>query len=134
MAATMEAGIGKAAVLKAIDWCYAPQPGVAGSRLEWLKTPLKHHSPSTMAETLERIRGLKELGVRGWPLDGVALSKQQVYAAHVQMRRPSMTAPIERQRQTVEIICFLRATLLELTGHGAAAGVTAQPGPVPPSS
>jgi hypothetical protein len=89
--------------------------GIAGSRLEWLKTPPKRHSPSTMAETLEKIRALKELGVHGWPLDGVALSKQQAYAAHVQMRRPSMTARIERQRQTVEITCFLRVTLLELT-------------------
>jgi TnpA family transposase len=115
MAATIEAGIGKAAVLKAIDWCYAPQPGIAGSRLERLKTPPKRHSPSTMAETLEKVRALKELGVHGGPLDSVALSKQQAYAAHVQMRRPSMTARIEQQRQTVEITRFLRVTLLELT-------------------
>ena len=115
MAATIEAGIGKAAVLKAIEWCHAPHPGITGSRLEWLKTPPKRHSPSTMAETLEKIRGLKELGVHGWPMDAVALSKQQAYAARVQMRRPSMTARIERQRQAVEITCFLRVTLLELT-------------------
>jgi hypothetical protein len=53
--------------------------------------------------------------VQAWPLDTVALSKQQAYAAHVQMRRPSMTARIERQRQTVEITFFLRVPLLELT-------------------
>ena len=58
---------------------------------------------------------MKELGEHAWPLDGLALSKQQAYAAHVQMRRPSMTARIERQRQTVEITCFLRVRLLELT-------------------
>jgi TnpA family transposase len=115
MAATIEAGVGKAALLKAIDWCYATQSGGVGTRLEWLKTPPKRHSPSTMAETLEKIRALKELGVHAWPLDAVALSKQQAYAAHVQMRRPSMTARIERQRQTVEITCFLSVTLLELT-------------------
>ena len=115
MAAKIEAGVGKAALLKAIDWSYAPKAGLMGSHLEWLKTPPKRHSPSTMAETLEKIRALKELGVHAWPLDTVALSKQQAYAAHVQMRRPSMTARIERQRQTVEITCFLRVTLLELT-------------------
>lgn len=49
--------------------------------------------------------------MHAWHLDAVALSKQQAYAAHVQMRRPSMTARIERQRQTVEITCFLRVTL-----------------------
>ncbi len=69
MAAMIEARIGKAALLKAIDWCYAPQAGLAGSRLEWLKTPPKRHSPSTMAETLEKIRALKELEVHAWPLD-----------------------------------------------------------------
>ncbi|TXC62164.1 hypothetical protein FSC37_22755 [Piscinibacter aquaticus] len=68
-----------------------------------------------MAETLEKIRALKELGVHARPLDGLALSKQQAYAAHVQMRRPSMNARIERQRQTGEITCFLRVTLMELT-------------------
>ena len=115
MAATIGAGLGKAALLKAVDWSYAPQDRMVGSHLEWLKTPPKRHSPSTMAETLEKIRALKELGVHTWPLDTVPLSKQQAYAAHVQMRRPSMTARIERQRQTVEITCFLRVTLLELT-------------------
>jgi len=115
MATTIEAWLGKAVLLKAIDWSYASQDGTAASHLEWLKTPPKRHSPSTMDETLEKIRALKELGVNDWPLDAVPLSKQQAYAAHVQMRRPSMTARIERQRQIVEIICFLRVTLLELT-------------------
>ena len=59
MAATIKAGIRKAALLKAVDWCCAPHAGLAGSRLEWLKTPPKRHSPSTMAETLEKIRVLK---------------------------------------------------------------------------
>lgn len=131
MAATIEAGIGKAAVLKAIDWCYAPQPGIAGSRLEWLKTPPKRDPPSTMAQTLEKIRGLKELGVHGWPLDGAALSKQQAYAAHVQMRRPSMTVRIERQRQTGGDHLLSARDTAGADRHGAA-GVTAQPGPVPP--
>jgi ABC-type branched-subunit amino acid transport system ATPase component len=115
MATTIEPGVGKAALLKAIDWSYAPQDGTIGSHIEWLKTPPKRHSPSTMAETLKKIKALKELGVHAWPLDTVALSKQQAYAAHVQMRRPSMTARIERQRQTVEITFFLRVTLLEPT-------------------
>ncbi|EWS60879.1 Transposase, TnpA family [Methylibium sp. T29-B] len=116
MAATIEAAIGKAALRRAIDWAYSPQAGgLMGSHLEWLKTPPKRHAPSTMVETLEKVRALKELGAHNWALDPIALSKQQAYAAHVQMRRPSMTARIEQQRQTVEIACFLRVTLLELT-------------------
>lgn len=115
MAAAIEASIGKAALAQAIEWAYASQPGFTGSRLEWLRTPPKRQSPSTMMATVRKIRALKGLGVHGWPLDSLALSKQQAYAAHVQMRRPSMTARIEERRQTVEIICFLRVMLLELT-------------------
>lgn len=53
--------------------------------------------------------------VHQWALQTVALAKQQAYAAHVQLRRPSMTLRIERNRQDLEIICFLRVALLELT-------------------
>ncbi|MEO7056911.1 MAG: Tn3 family transposase [Caldimonas sp.] len=115
MAATIEAAVGKAALRKVIDWAYSPQTGSIGSHLEWLKTPPKRHSPSTMAETLGKIRVLKEFGAHNWAFDTIALSKQQAYAAHVQMRRPSMTARLEQQRQTVEVVCFLRVSLLELT-------------------
>jgi hypothetical protein len=59
MASSIGAGVGKAALLKAIDWSYAPKAGLMGSHLEWLKTPPKRHSPRTMAETLEMIRALK---------------------------------------------------------------------------
>ncbi|WP_353506748.1 Tn3 family transposase [Variovorax sp. J31P179] len=115
MAATIETVIGKAALRQAIDWAYAPSPAASGSHLEWLKTPPQRHSPSTIAETLEKIRALKALWVHNWALDSIALSKQQAYAAHVVMRRPSMTARIEQRRQAVEVVCFLRATLMELT-------------------
>ena len=115
MAATIEAAIGKAALRKAVNWAYSPQAGSMGSHIEWLKTPPGRHAPSTVAETLAKIRALKELGAHHWALDSIALSKQQAYAAHVTMRRPSMTARIEQQRQTVEVVCFLHVSLLELT-------------------
>ena len=99
MAATIEATIGKPALRKAIDWAYSTQPRATGSRLEWLKTAPGHHSPGTMSETLEKIRALKSIGVHDWALNAIALAKQQAYAARVQMRRPSMTARIERRRQ-----------------------------------
>ncbi|MDN8617534.1 hypothetical protein [Variovorax ginsengisoli] len=53
--------------------------------------------------------------MHNWALDSIAPSKQQAYAAHVVMRCPSMTARIEQRRQAVEVVCFLRATLMELT-------------------
>ncbi|MDM0109876.1 DUF4158 domain-containing protein [Variovorax sp. J22R24] len=115
MAATIEAALGKVALRQAIDWAYAPSPADSSSHLEWLKTPPQRHAPSTTAQTLEKIRALKALGVHDWALDSIALSKQNAYAAHVLMRRPSMTARIEQRRQIVEVVCFLHATLMELT-------------------
>src|SRR5450755_2631314 len=85
MAVTIEEAIGKPALRKAIDWAYSTQRMTTGSRIEWLKTPPRHHSPGTMSETLEKIRALKGLCVHDWALDAIALTKQQAYAARVQM-------------------------------------------------
>ena len=75
--AESDRAIGKAALRQAIDWAYAPSPATSGSHLEWLKTPPQRHAPSTTAQTLEKIRALKALGVHNWALDSIALSKQQ---------------------------------------------------------
>jgi hypothetical protein len=115
MAQAIEGELGRASVEQALKWAYAPAPAAGATRIEWLKTPPGRHAPSTMSEVLEKIRALKTLGVHAWALASVALSKQQAYASHVQSRRPSMTARIEHQRQSIEIVCFLRVTLLELT-------------------
>jgi hypothetical protein len=115
MLAAVRTAIGATAIRRCRDWAYATCDGEEMTNLEWLKTPPGRHAPSTLAETLSKIRSLKELGAHQWALDTVALAKQQAYAAHVQLRRPSMTLRIERNRQDLEIVCFLRVTLLELT-------------------
>ncbi len=68
------------------------------TNLEWLKTPPRRHAPSTLAEALSKIRSLKQLLVHQWAFDNIAFAKQQAYAAHVQLRRQSMTLRIERHR------------------------------------
>ena len=103
-----------AEVRRATEWAYADHPQ-GRNHIEWLKAGPKGHAPSTLAETLDKIRALKDLGVQGWTLQGVPLAKQRAYAAHVQIRRPSMTARIADGRQTIELVCFLRISLLELT-------------------
>jgi hypothetical protein len=45
----------------------------------------------------------------------VALVKQQAYARQVQSRRPAKPREIKPSRQSIELVCFLRVTLLELT-------------------
>jgi len=100
---------------KVIDSAYGARPNGDGTHLEWLKTPSKRHGPSTLAETLDKVRYLKELGAHNWNLSAVSLAKQQAYARQVQARRPVKTREIKPSRQLIELVCFLRVTLLELT-------------------
>jgi TnpA family transposase len=115
MALAIECELGRTAIEQALKWAYSSTSIDGGTHIEWLKTPPGRHAPSTMSEVLKKIRALKALGVHTWVLASIALSKQQAYAARVQSRRPSMTARIEQQRQSIEIVCFLRVSLLELT-------------------
>ncbi len=77
--------------------------------------PSKRHGPTTLNETLEKIRYLKSLGVHEWSLAGVALPQQHAYAQQVQARRPVKTRELKDDRQAIELVCFLRVSLLELT-------------------
>ena len=36
-------------------------PGTDAMQLDWLRTPSRRHAPSTLAETLEKVRYLKPL-------------------------------------------------------------------------
>ncbi len=85
------------------------------TNLEWLKTPPKRHSPTTLDETLEKIRYLKELEVHTWNLEAISLARQQAYAQAIASRPPSDSKKRKDDTQLLEVICFLRVTLLELT-------------------
>lgn len=90
--------------------------GTSGMRvLEWLKTPPARHSPATFTETLEKVRFLKEPGAHTWELDAVPIAKQHAYAQRVQARRPAKVRDLKASTRTIELIFFLRITLLELT-------------------
>ncbi|UUZ63694.1 hypothetical protein LP414_32650 [Polaromonas sp. P1(28)-13] len=83
--------------------------------LEWLKTPPKRHSPSTLAETLEKIKFLKNLDVHTWPFETIPLEKQRGYAQALQAGRPAKTRKLSDSSQIIELVFFLRVSLLELT-------------------
>ena len=100
---------------KMIEAAYSARPGGDTTHLEWLKTPSKRHGPSTLAESIEKVRYLKRLGAHEWNLSAVSLAKQQAYARQVQARRPVKTREVKPTRQLIELVCFLRVTLLELT-------------------
>ena len=111
----VNAAVPPAAAQKVIDAAYSARPGSDITHLEWLKTPSKRHGPSTLAETIDKVRYLKEVGAHDWNLSAVSLAKQQAYARQVQARRPVKTRDIKPTRQLIELVCFLRVTLLELT-------------------
>ncbi|MBT2303890.1 Tn3 family transposase [Variovorax paradoxus] len=83
--------------------------------LEWLKTPAARHSPSTLAETMAKVRILKRLGAHEWNLDGIPAARQSAYARAIANRPPSESRRRIDRTQTLEVICFLRVTLLELS-------------------
>ncbi|XUT89554.1 hypothetical protein SGO26_29545 (plasmid) [Cupriavidus metallidurans] len=83
--------------------------------LDWLKTPPARHSPSTITETLEKIRLLKELGAHTWALDSVPIEKQRAYGQRLQARRPVKMRDMKGPMRTIELVFFLHITLLELT-------------------
>ena len=62
---------------------YAARRG-GTTHLEWLEVPSKRHGPTTLADTLEKIRFLKDLGVHQWPLDAISLPKLRAYAQKAQ--------------------------------------------------
>nr|WP_226382965.1 DUF4158 domain-containing protein [Burkholderia mayonis] len=98
------------------DAVLSSQHGTSGMTvLEWLKTPPARHSPTTISETLAKVRFLKELGAHTWALDAVPIEKQRAYAQRIQARRPAKVRELKASTRTIELIFFLRVTLLELT-------------------
>jgi TnpA family transposase len=83
--------------------------------LEWLKTPPRRHSPSTLNETLAKIDFLKMLHVHEWDLLAIPLARQRAYAQAIAGRPPSESRRRKDNTQLLEVICFLRMTLLDLT-------------------
>lgn len=84
------------------------QHGTSGMTvLEWLKTPPARHSPSTITETLSKIRFLKALGSHTWVLDTVPIEKQRAYALRIQARRPAKVRELKASTRTIELIFFL---------------------------
>ncbi|VTU45939.1 Transposase, TnpA family (plasmid) [Variovorax sp. SRS16] len=83
--------------------------------LEWLKTPAARHSPSTLTDTLAKVRILKQLGAHDWKLDGISAAREGAYARALANRSPSESRRRKDRTQTLEVICFLRVTLFELS-------------------
>lgn len=111
----IEAAIPESQLARA-DAVLSTRHGTSGvTVLEWLKTPPARHSPTTIAETLEKIRFLKELGAHTWQLDAVPMEKQRALGKRIEARRPVKIKELKASTRTLELVFFLRVTLLELT-------------------
>ena len=86
-----------------------------GSILEWLRTGPAKHSKTTLADTSKKVEYLKSLGVDQWTLQGISSERIRAYAQAVIHRPPIATKRLSGDQQVLELACFLRATLLELT-------------------
>lgn len=86
-----------------------------GTILEWLKTPPGKHSPTTIAEVAEKIAYLKSLEVDKWYLNHISAARMRAYAQAVANRPPFDSRRLSEDTQVLEVTCFLRVTLLDLT-------------------
>ncbi|MBB0179440.1 MULTISPECIES: Tn3 family transposase [Ralstonia] len=113
--ATIEAVVPLVQIAQAEAAVFAQHAASGTTVLEWLKTPPARHSPSTMSETLAKIRFLKDLGAHTWAFDAIPIEKQRAYGQRIQARRPAKVRELKASTRTIELVFFLRVTLLELT-------------------
>lgn len=86
-----------------------------GTTLEWLRVPPGKHGHSGLTEVTQKVAYLKSLGVHDWTLSAIPTARLRAYSQSVVGRPPFDTERLSEDRKAVEIACFLRATLLDLT-------------------
>jgi TnpA family transposase len=91
------------------------RPCQAGiSTLEWLQRPPRRKLKG-LKEQLEKVAYLKALHVEAYALDALRLARQHDYARALRRRRPARFREVTNPRRTLEMVCFLRITLLQAT-------------------
>lgn len=91
----------------------SPTPGM--SMLEWLKQSAGKHGVKGLKEVNSRIDALKTLSVHQWDLQGLSIGRIHAFAQAVVNRPPSETARRIEDTRSVEIVCFLKHLLGELS-------------------
>lgn len=83
------------------------------SVLEWLQKDPGKASRKHLLEQVERVEYLKYLKLHEYPLDNIRLERQRRYAQRMRKRRPIRYQALQEPRRTLELVCFLRITLLQ---------------------
>ena len=84
------------------------------STLEWLQQPPRRKLKG-LKEQLEKVDFLKVLQVDAYALTDLRLERQRDYARSMRRRRPTRFRALKDPRRTLEMVCFLRITLLQTT-------------------
>jgi TnpA family transposase len=84
------------------------------STLEWLQQAPRRKLKG-LRDQLEKVRLLLSLQVETYPLDDIRLERQRSYARQMRRRRPARLRALTEPRRTLEMVCFLRITLLQST-------------------
>ena len=84
------------------------------STLEWLRRPPRRKLQG-LKEQLEKVAFLKTLHVEAYALEALRLERQRDYARELRRRLPVRFRDLKEPRRTLEMVCFLRITLLQTT-------------------
>ena len=84
------------------------------SRREWLSAVPSSKAARGLAEQIEKVGFLKELGADRLVLPDLPLAGLEHFARRMMSRKPAALARIKDPHRTIEVACFLRLTLLRL--------------------
>lgn len=83
--------------------------------LEWLRQSVGKHNVKNMNKVSARIEYLRELGVDTWDLSAISINRIRGFALNIVHRPPSESARRIEDTLAVELVCFLKYVLAELS-------------------
>ena len=92
----------------------APLEGGEISHREWLGAVPSSRAAKGLAEQIEKVGFLKELGADRLVLPDLPLTGLEHFARRMMARKPAALLRIKDPHRTIEVACFLRLTLLRL--------------------
>jgi TnpA family transposase len=114
--AALKRDVSPAELRAALAAVRAKRRGRAGGTVfEWLKGGPGKPGQTTISELTEKIAYLKSLRVDTWTLDAISSSRMRAYARAIEARPPAQTARLIDDTLLLELACFLRVKLLDLT-------------------
>jgi hypothetical protein len=82
---------------------------------EWLRAAPGHKSRKQLTDGLDKLRFLQSLGVDMIPLEGMSMARLRLYAQRMARRKASQLNKQREPGRSLELVCFMRFTLLQTT-------------------